>query len=156
MENRKIARFEKDVLRHIRNDIDAALKTVCEKYGVVFKIGNIKFSNVEFNTKMTCVIVGQTLEGLPTVNPDQVVFNQHCTRFSLNASDFGAKFHFGSDTFEICGIKLGSHKYPILAKKLSDGRTFKFAPSIIRDRLDAKRRVDAALAMPAITSPTFQ
>jgi hypothetical protein len=146
MENRKIVRFEKDVLRHMRNDINEALKSVCDKYGVSITIGNIKFSTIEFTTKMRCVITNN-VGGLPSVQlqAEQVVFNEYCHRYNLQLTDFGAKFNFGSDKYEICGIKRSSHKYPILVKNLNTGKLFKFQENIVRSALESTRRIAAAV-----------
>lgn len=133
MENRKINKFEKDVLRHIRTDIDDALKSVCEKYGLVFKIGTIKFTAKEFHTKMTCVIINS--ENGTMENPDKVIFEQICRHYSLTQADFGSEFIFGTDTYKICGIKMGSKKYPILAKR-TDGRIYRFSVPVVKHALD--------------------
>jgi hypothetical protein len=151
MENRKIVKFEKDVLRHMRNDINEALKTVCVKYGVSISIGNIKFSTIEFTTKMRCVITND-VGGLPSnqLQAEQVVFNEFCSWYNLRPTDFGAKFNFGSDTYEICGLKRSSRKYPILVKNLNNGKQYKFPASTVCSSLLTTQRLNTALTIPGL------
>jgi len=46
--------------------------------------------------------------------------------YDLNPSDFGKKFISGKSSFRISGIKPTNRKYPVLAERVSDGKTYKF------------------------------
>ena len=44
----------------------------------------------------------------------------------LEPSDFGMEFTQRGDTYTLCGLKTRNRKFPILAKKASDGKIYKF------------------------------
>jgi hypothetical protein len=52
----KISAFDKTNLNAIRNDVNAALAQVAEKYGIKVELGNISFQNSTFTGKLNAAI----------------------------------------------------------------------------------------------------
>lgn len=123
----KINSLDRTAVRRINSDIEAALKAVADRYGVQIKIGNSSFSNTNCTTKID----------ISTVNEGGTVMTKEATDFNRFASSFGITkklgdtFDFRYDRYEITGLKPRSAKYPVLAKSLSSGKTFKFPVSVI-------------------------
>jgi|SRR5262252_1161226 len=123
----KIERFDKKNLGLLRADLDAALKTVAAKWGVNLSLGTGRFDPEVVNWKLTGNVVtgnARTKEALE--------FERYADLFGLEASDLGAEFTQGRKRFKIVGAKTSSRKYPILAKDVNTGKTYKFSGPIVR------------------------
>lgn len=123
----KINSLDRAAVRRINNDIELALKAVADRYGVQIKVGNSRFSDSNCTTKID----------ISTVNEGGTVMTKEATDFNRFASSFGITkklgdtFDFRYDRYEITGLKPRSSKYPVLAKSLSSGKTFKFPANVI-------------------------
>lgn len=123
----KINSLDRAAVRRINNDIELALKAVADRYGVQIKVGNSRFSNTNCTTKID----------ISTVNEGGTVMTKEATDFNRFAASFGITkklgdtFDFRYDRYEIVGLKPRSSKYPVLAKSLSSGKTFKFPANVI-------------------------
>jgi hypothetical protein len=123
----KINSLDRTAVRRINDDIQSALDTVAKRYGVQIKVGNSRFSNTNCTTKID----------ISTVNEGGTVMTKEATDFNRFAASFGITkklgdtFDFRYDTYEIVGLKPRSSKYPVLAKNLSNGKTFKFPANVI-------------------------
>jgi hypothetical protein len=123
----KINSLDRTAVRRINDDIQSALDTVAKRYGVQIKVGNSRFSNTNCTTKID----------ISTVNEGGTVMTKEATDFNRFAASFGITkklgdtFDFRYDTYEIAGLKPRSSKYPVLAKNLSNGKTFKFPANVI-------------------------
>lgn len=115
--------FNRKNLPALRDEIAKALKNVEEKHGITFKLGGISFTDDHFRSKIEAYL---TQKGGEVVDPGKINFDRYARSFGLNKEDFGKKFSTCNGTYQICGIKLRSYKYPILAKNSKDGRTYKF------------------------------
>lgn len=125
-----IANFNKINLEDIRADVNAALKTVGDKYGMAFSIAGIRFSQDTFTTKLTCVITN----GQP-VDVDKALFEKHCHVYGLQPTDFGRQFKFGPSVYKICGLKLGGRRFTIIATSITSGKRFKFNHNNVKQGL---------------------
>lgn len=133
----KMKYFDRAALREVRNRMEEALKKVSDDLGISFEIGKIRYSSDMFRTQIICVVANTSDDS----SVAKVQWNQYCSRYSLSPDDFGKTFKSLSKTqananFEIVGCKPKSHKYPILAKNLSDGKTYKFPVSRVRAALN--------------------
>lgn len=123
----KINSLDRTAVRRINDDIQSALDAVAKRYGVQIKVGNSRFSNTNCTTKID----------ISTVNEGGTVMTKEATDFNRFAASFGITkklgdtFDFRYDTYEIVGLKPRSSKYPVLAKNLSNGKTFKFPANVI-------------------------
>jgi hypothetical protein len=130
-----ISSFDSNNLKQLRTEIDAALKTVQQKYGVRLSIGTISYDGVKATSRLTMIAVGD-----PTTAADpkatmlakaQSDFNKYASSFGLKPEQYGATFKYGRDTYKLAGLKPGSPKYSILATNVSNGTTYKLPESSI-------------------------
>ena len=121
-----IEKFSKDELKIIRTEIDNALLGVGEKYGIKFRLGNISFSESEFNGKLNATLLNKVEEN------KEEKFKRECKYIGLNESDFGKEFEMVGKSYVVCDIDLSKRKYPLIALCKQDGRKYKVAVSMFR------------------------
>ena len=56
----------------------------------------------------------------------------YATMVGLADVEFGARFEIQGTTYSICGLKPRSRKYPVLAKQIPTGKTYKFAVDSVK------------------------
>ena len=123
----KINSLDRTAVRRINDDIQSALDAVAKRYGVQIKVGNSRFSNTNCTTKIDISTVS---EGGTVMTKEATDYNRYASSFGLTKK-LGDTFEFRYDTYEIVGLKPRSSKYPVLAKNLSNGKTFKFPVNVI-------------------------
>ena len=123
----KINSLDRTAVRRINDDIQSALDAVAKRYGVQIKVGNSRFSNTNCTTKIDISTVN---EGGTAMTKEATDFNRFAASFGITKK-LGDTFEFRYDRYEITGLKPRSSKYPVLAKNLSNGKTFKFPASVI-------------------------
>ena len=119
-----INQFNRSNLKEVRDIINNALKDALAEHGLTANIGNITFTDEDFNTKLT-VSCGTDTDAA------RREWDKHAYKFGLNSTHFGKPFMHNGKQFTITGIKPKSTKYPILAKNAS-GKAFKFPPHIVK------------------------
>lgn len=72
-------------------------------------------------------IVGVTIRGVESkAASTQHAWSYYAPRFGLKVEDFGRTFPFRGRKYQVIGINPGAPTYPIEAKRLPDGKTFRF------------------------------
>jgi len=122
----KVTSFNRQNIRQINFEIEAALKSIANKYGVEVKLGNTRFTGDNFTTKVQVATVG---DGGITMSKEATDFNRYKTILGINM-DLGQEFERNGNTYTIVGLKPRSKKYPVLAK-CSDGKTYKLPVNLI-------------------------
>lgn len=110
----------KSELKNFRNDFDAAVKALEEKYGVTVQLGNITFSEMKFTSKMT-VTNKETKSG---VSAEQAEFNDLAPMYGFEPSDYLKEFVQGGRTYTFVGFNPRAKKSPIKLRR-DDGRGVK-------------------------------
>lgn len=130
-----IKAFDKSNLKALRADIDAAFATIRQKHGVAISIGNISYSPEKATSRVTIVAVGD-----PSLATDpraaaavkmQSDFKLYASSFGLKAEQYGAIIKHGRESYKLVGFSPRSHRFPILATRIGDGKTFKLPESAI-------------------------
>ena len=136
--------INRDSLRQFRQEFDKDLKELGEKYGISFSIGTIRFTDREFHGKISAVLTntvqgeGQALTPEP---PEQDIWNSVCHLYGLKPEDYGKTFMSNGKTYRLCKIKPGHSKYPLIATRIPDGKSFKFDMGMVKMMLSAKHPV---------------
>jgi hypothetical protein len=115
--------MNRQLCKTLRTDIENALKSVESKHGVQFKIGSMRFDDVEVNFKVNTVHAGD--------NGEKSKFEKDA-RFTPFANMYGREFTHSFDTWKIVGYSSRSTKYPIIAESASLNKKMKFTPDILR------------------------
>lgn len=123
---KKVTTFNRQNIRQINAEMEAALKAIANKYGVEVSMGSTRFTGANFTTK---VQVATVAEGGITMSKEATDFNRYKTILGINM-ELGNEFERSGKTYTIVGLKPRSKKYPILAK-CSDGKTYKLPVSLV-------------------------
>jgi len=115
----KITQFNKSNLRELREVINGALADALSERGLTASMGNITFSDSDFNCKLT-VSCGSNEDAA------QREWNKYAPLKGLASEDFGKQFMQDGKVFTVIGIKPKSPRYPIIAKR------FKFKASALK------------------------
>jgi len=118
--------IEKTRLKDLRGDMDKALKSVGEKYGINFDVGRMVYSDDTIKVNV---------EGATTSGPGSTViekdFLKSCRMYGFQPTDLGRTFRTHNGVYCIKGIKTRNRKYPLIAERVLDGKSFKFAPDSV-------------------------
>jgi len=108
-------------------------KSIEDELGIRVVIKGGKFTDVNATLKFEFSIIGANGEDNTTYVTD---WKFYCERYDFTEDQFGAEFkdHRG-DRFTIAGIKPRSHTYPIIGKRIGDGKLFKFTAKGVKDRM---------------------
>jgi hypothetical protein len=107
-------------LNHMRKEITEALTKVGEDNGMTLKIGNVRYDETGFHTKLTAT-VGDKEES------ERVEFEKNCMMmFDVTPDMYGQTFVNAGSTFKVVGLKPRSTKMPIVARNLGTDKLYKF------------------------------
>lgn len=120
----KIRKIDKANCKLLRDELEKVLEPFGKKFGLSCSTGSGRFSENSFTLKVE----------MATIDKDGKVQNKEAEAFRLNAFMYGLKpehlnqtfTSWNGEEFEIIGLATRSTKYPILAKNLDNGKTFKF------------------------------
>jgi hypothetical protein len=111
----------RQLAKDINSDIQAALQQVAQKHGLQFKAGNLRFSQTEIRTTINF----QTVQTGVVRNPEVEAYEQFA-RLRNWTLKVGERFTTNNgDQFILLGYKPSRPKYPISAKSVRDGKTYK-------------------------------
>lgn len=123
---KKVTTFNRQNIRQINAEMEAALKAIANKYGVEVNLGSTRFTGANFTTKIQIATVA---EGGITMSKEATDFNRYKTILGINM-ELGNEFERNGNTYTIVGLKPRSRQYPVLAK-CSDGKTYKLPVSLV-------------------------
>jgi hypothetical protein len=123
---KKVTTFNRQNIRQINAEMEAALTAIANKYGVDVKLGNTRFTGDNFTTKVQVATVGES--GI-TMSKEATDFDRYKTILGIKM-DLGQEFQRNGKTYKIIGLKPRSKKYPVLAE-CSDGKTYKLPVDLI-------------------------
>ena len=116
-----ISQFDKQNIKALRVDIDAALKAVGTKYGIVLQAGRCKFmpKSAAFNLEASTIssdgdVITRELETLKHYMP----------LLGLTEAHVAQSFRLGNKTFKIDGYKPRCYAKPFQLRCIEDGRTY--------------------------------
>lgn len=55
---------------------------------------------------------------------EKLVWDTYCGKYGLKPSDLGRIFRVGRNKYKTTGLRVRSHKAPIVCQRLTDGREF--------------------------------
>ena len=101
----------------ILDEIRQAVSAIAAKHGCALKPqrGNFSLDSVQLKVELVEAQAGKPVD-----------FDKCAHAVGLPAGCFGKQFGYNFDLFEITGIATNRPKRPIIAKRLSDGKTYAF------------------------------
>jgi hypothetical protein len=112
----KYTEFNKNNLKEIRGHIDQALATL-SKYGIMAKMGNIRFDKDSFKTDLTVKIEGAASEY-------EKEFKRKYMYYDFKGDEVGKLFFRNNDTYEFLGFRPRARVQIALVKCLNDERQY--------------------------------
>jgi hypothetical protein len=126
----KLKGIDRAAIKYLRSELTEVFKIFGEKYGLAVSVGRITFDEVSFKASIEAAITEKA--GEPKMAVD---FRNLCWKHGMKPEDLGRIFMSGEHSYEIVGLKPRNRKYPIIAKRRSDGKQFKFAPYSVKGRM---------------------
>lgn len=125
----KIEAFCKENMKHVRSELQELLDNFAAEKGLRIDLGRITYTESDFKSSIRVIIPTDGAE-----SPMALDFKNKCYKYGFLPEDLGKRFRTGSkDTqYEIVGLKPRNRKYPIIARKVSTGEQYKFAPTTVR------------------------
>jgi len=105
----------------LRKKLQAALEKVSEELGWKLSLGSCKYYSVaEF--KLEAAPIGETGEAVSKVAED---FKKLARVYGFKPEDLGRQFQYSGYRFELLGLNIKCRKYPVLAKRIQNGKHYK-------------------------------
>jgi hypothetical protein len=118
-------------LNMIRREMDEALAKIGARHGVSFNLGSMRYDGdgSRFTVKTECL---RRSEDGTVETKEAKDFTRLAHLYGLKPEHLGVTVTMGGEHYRISGLSTRSRKYPILAMRLKDGKTYKFTePSIV-------------------------
>jgi hypothetical protein len=123
--------LDRDTLRLLRDEINAALASVGEKHGLRLLAGSASFSDLEATFKL--VVSQASAEGQQQLAAKAGAdFAAFAPLLGLDAEWFGKTIRLNGAPFEVVGVDPGKPKNCVKLRRLSDGKAFKCPPATVR------------------------
>jgi BMFP domain-containing protein YqiC len=126
----KIKSFTRTNLSKVELALKSKLAEIEKEFGVAIKLGNMRFNENNFTSKLTAVVGVEGAKGAAAVAKAE--WNKHCIFKNMMKSDFNKKTIINGEEFKITGIKPRSRN-SILCTRVSDGKIYKVLPSMVKD-----------------------
>lgn len=123
-------KFNRENLQKVRGILEELFEDFEEETGVKITIGNIRFSEKQFTTKLEAVIPSDEEEDLTTdeIKYKQALKDSHGI-FRVDESNWmERRKNSNGKEFQLLGVKIRSKKYPIVARDIA-GNKYKFTES---------------------------
>lgn len=108
----------RDLLRVLRDELNAAIAPIAAKHGVALQVGNASFTPTTATFKLEVGILDGAPEGASTqVIKAQADWKRLARSFGLDPAWLGKSFSYAGVTATILGLMPKRTKYPILVDK---------------------------------------
>lgn len=124
----KLTRFDRDVCRLLKAELETMLKALEEKFGVKAEVGRMGFSDTSVKIPIEVSVIG---EGGIALDRNAQSFKTLATLYGLQADDLGREFRVRGEAFRITGLNTRSDKMPVQGVRVRDGVGFKFPVKFI-------------------------
>lgn len=117
----KINEFNKEVFGPFRGDLEAAVKSVAEKYGVQIKTGHISYSATSCSVKLECAVIGDNGK---VACKEADTFRMWAELLGMKKEDLNRTFKIGTKNYSLEGYMPRKSKFPFLAVNLDTGKQY--------------------------------
>lgn len=117
--------MDREKAKMVRSEMEKALNEMGQKHGLKFSLGTISFTDTDFSVRVR----GMDSNYTTASNLMEVDWNRYKSRYpELSGIVLGQRFRSDKgDVFSIVGLKPRNRKYPVIAKRETDGKQFKFS-----------------------------
>lgn len=128
----KISSFDRNTVKNLRNDIDAALATLSKKYGIEISAGNASFTSSNVTYKVQAAVKAA---GGITMTKEASDFNLYANRV-LADYKLGQTIELQGKEYVIAGWKARAQKNPVIVTR--DGKSYRVSTAMIKMYNDQK------------------
>ncbi len=114
--------MDRQQIKALRIKIENALQELAKTESLQITVGRATFSSNNVTFKLECAEINS---GIPQTKT-KTDFDSYCVLYNLKPTDMGKLFTFMGNKYELVGCKPQSPKFPILGKRVTDGKVFKF------------------------------
>ena len=142
----------RDLLKALRTEMDAALKAVAERHGLLITTGNASFGPTAATFKLAVAVKGagvsESSEDARTVKAASD-WKMQAGLYGLNPEWLGERFSVNGNFYRVIGLMPRRPKFPVLAEKIqvggaSSGKNTLFPIETIQRAFATARRKIAA------------
>ena len=124
--------FDRQAVKEIRETLQENLDAFGAEYGITFKLGNMRYSDVKLTTQLEVFATN----GGDASDAGRIEWETNCMRYGLRPNDFGKTIELSNGTpVTLSGIKTRNRKYPIIADA-DNGRSYKLTIGQVEAQLD--------------------
>lgn len=123
----QIDRIDRATANMISSRIERTLAKLGEELGVEFRTSGGTYASTELDVRVKGRIAGLD----PAQTEEGKAWAWNAPMFGLVKDGVGRRFTWGGDEFEVTGWKTSRPKFPVLARRVLDGREFKFTPRML-------------------------
>ena len=123
----KINQFDRQSLRALRADLDSAMATIANKYGIQLNAGNISFTSDTATIKVAAGII----KNGTAVTAEAKSFEQYKNLVGLGAFKVGDSINIQGKQYTITGYKPRSSKAPVCVRN-AQGSGFKVSVDMVK------------------------
>ena len=116
-----MATIDRDLLKNLRNEINAALVDVATKHGITVNCGNATYNTNQATFKLDIRAVA---EDGKVYDPKASAFIKFATAYGMEPEDLNTTFTTNGDTFEVVGLDTKRSKYPIIVKNVKTNKMY--------------------------------
>lgn len=125
----KIKEFDRTNLRQIQADIQTALKSVADNYGISLTYKGARFSATNVSIKLEGAVIGA---GGVVETKERKDWKVYAEMFGLKSAWLDKTFVVAGDSYIIAGLATRKSKYPVLATCVRNQKRFKFPIDTIK------------------------
>ena len=124
----------------LQQELFDACQKVAKSHGLVVEGGELNDIDLR-NSFSIDFRVGIPLSDGRLYSPDKALFQALAPQFGLMSSDYQKTFSFRGNLYKIVGLNPNRPKYPILASRVTDGKSFKFTASSVAAYLQSQNSI---------------
>jgi len=117
-----IAKITPAICNKIDEHILDALKEVGEELGLSISINGGRYGATSYTPKLQLALISEDGE---VMSSEAETFKNFAQYYGMKESDLHRKVTINGTRYEIVGLSTRSRKFPVLTKRVKDGRAFK-------------------------------
>lgn len=127
----KIKKLDRAGTRELAEVLEMKMQEIATKLGLSVKYKSGRYDGAEGKNATVSFVFSTIGEDGEVHDIDAETFKKDADLFGFKPEDLGASFSMQGDTFKITGLKPSRRKFPILAKRVSDGKVYKFPARMV-------------------------
>ena len=125
-------KFDKVIAKKMREEIEAALKVVADKYDVSIRTGSCTYSETDIKYRLEV----KTNDKSVIEEKEKRTWESYCHLFDFKKDDYKRIFESQGESYTIIGLDLGKSKYSLKCRKVSDGKIYGFVAEQIAKKIN--------------------